>query len=189
MKYITLSILCLTLFSCTTNSTDQTNLNKPNSKKDSLASANWITYHDTVNMGFIMTFRYPDSLIVCPIENYRCVGKKIKEPKDGITNTCKWAVILQDTGNYSIDSCISIEKSLFKELDSETRDTVIVDNLKAIRVTLISKIKNDRYSYNQTVYLKKYSCLFQITNEYMADKGFETFYNSLTITKNKMPSH
>ncbi len=35
----------------------------------------WNTYRDTVNTGFIMTFKYPENLFVESIENGRCVGE------------------------------------------------------------------------------------------------------------------
>jgi hypothetical protein len=154
---------------------------------DFLTSSTWATFHDTVNVGFVMTFKYPDNFVAENIQNGKCIGDKIENPENDITNSMKWCIWMQDTGDYPIEHFIFSEKSIFKGKILEHRDTIVIDNSKALRVTLESDNKND--PYRQMIYLKKYSTLFEIINNYGADKDFETFYNSLTIDETKKPSH
>jgi hypothetical protein len=154
---------------------------------DFLTEISWATFRDTVNVGFVMTFKYPDNFVAENIQNGKCIGDKIENPENDITNSMKWCIWMQDTSDYPIDHFISSEKSIFKGQVTELRDTISINNSKAIRVTLQSDNKND--PYRQMIYLKKYSTLFEIINNYGADKDFETFYNSLTIDETKKPSH
>ncbi len=154
---------------------------------DFLTTVNWATFRDTVNVGFVMTFKYPDNLVAENIQNGKCIGDKIENPENDITNSMKWCIWMQDTSDYPIDHFISSEKSIFKGQVTELRDTISINNSTAIRVTLQSDIQND--PYRQMIYLKKYSTLFEIINNYGADKDFETFYNSLKIDEIKKPSH
>jgi len=154
---------------------------------DFLTDVNWATFRDTVNVGFVMTFKYPDNFVAENIQNGKCIGDKIENPENDITNSMKWCIWMQDTSDYPIEHFISSEKSFFKGRVTELRDTVSINNSKAIRVTLQSDNRND--PYRQMIYLKKYSTLFEIINNYSADKDFETFYNSLTIDEAKKPSH
>jgi hypothetical protein len=154
---------------------------------DFLTEVSWATFRDTVNVGFVMTFKYPDNFVAENIQNGKCIGDKIENPENDITNSMKWCIWMQDTSDYPIDHFISSEKSIFKGKVIELRDTISINNSKAIRVTLESDNKND--PYRQMIYLKKYSTLFEIINNYGADKDFETFYNSLTIDETKKPSH
>lgn len=161
-----------------------------NGELDFLTDVSWGTFRDTVNVGFVMTFKYPDNLVAESIENGRCVGEPIKpEVSDGsVTNSMRWCIWMNDTTeSVSIDSLISEQKYNFKGQIKEQRENIIVNNEKAIRVTFISNNQND--PYRQMIYFKKYSTLFEIINNYGADKDFETFYNSLTIDETKKPSH
>jgi len=186
MKYIIgLLFLFVTLLSCSTKSSMTTdNIN------------NWVTHRDTVNVGFIMTYKFPDNLVFADIDdNCRCVGEKLNynNPKDSApsedsTNTRQWSICMQDTADNSIEYFISSWKTMFKGQVLEHRDIITIDNLKALRVTLKSKNNND--PYRQLIYLKKYSTLFEIINIFeRTNKDFETFYNSLTIEETKKPSH
>jgi len=152
-----------------------------------LIAVNWATFRDTVNVGFIMTFKYPDNLVAENIQNGKCIGDKIENPENDITNSMKWCIWMQDTSDYPIDHFISSEKSIFKGQVTELRDTISINNSTAIRVTLQSDNQND--PYRQMIYLKKYSTLFEIINNHGSDKDFETFYNSLSIDEIKKPSH
>jgi hypothetical protein len=154
---------------------------------DFLNGINWATFRDTVNVGFVMAFKYPDNFVAENIQNGKCIGDKIENPENDITNSMKWCIWMQDTSDYPIEHFIASEKSVFKGEIVEHRDTIIIDNTKAVRVTLKSNNKND--PYRQMIYLKKYSTLFEIINNYGADRDFETFYNSLTIDETKKPSH
>lgn len=175
MKYI-IGILLVTLFSCSTKSVET---------KENIDKTQWNTHHDTIDAGFILTFKYPNNIVLADvIDNCRCVGEKIKnEDKNqgtDSTNTRQWCICMQDTADYSIEYFISSWKSLYNGQVVEQRDTITIDNLKALRVTLKSKTKDA--SDRQLIYLKKYSTLFEIMNIYEAtEKDFETFYKSIKI--------
>jgi hypothetical protein len=159
---------------------------------DFLTGVSWATFRDTVNVGFVMTFKYPDNLVAESIENGRCVGEPIittdSTADSDVTNTMRWCIWMNDTTESApIDSLISEQRYFFKGQIKEQRENIIVNNEKAIRVTFISNNQND--PYRQMIYFKKYSTLFEIINNYGADKDFETFYNSLTIDETKKPSH
>ncbi len=152
-----------------------------------LTDVNWMTYRDTVNFGFVISFKYPENLVVENIQNGKCIGDKIENPENDITNSMKWCIWMQDTSDYKNEHFIAIEKSIFKGQVSEKRDTININNTKAIRVILQST--NKKEPYRQMIYLKKYSTLFEIINNYGEDKDFETFYKSLTIDEINKPKH
>lgn len=160
-------------------------------EKNNREKIKWATYRDTVNVGFVMTFLYPDNLVAESIENGRCVGEPIETDSTAdsdVTNTMRWCIWMSDTTEVeSIDSLISSEKYFFKGQVTQLRDKINVGNLKAIRVTF--KSTNAQDPYRQMIYLKIYSTLFEIINNYGAEKDFEIFYNSLKINKIKKPSH
>ncbi len=173
IRYITFGLLLMTFASGTLQA--QTKVN-------------WLTYRDTVNNRFVMTFKYPDNLVAESIENGRCVGEKININPDSadsyVTNTMRWCVWMQDINDYPIDHFIASEKSIFKGQVTEKYDTISIANSKAVRVTLVSTDNKD--PYRQMIYLKKYSTLFEIVNNTNGtDKDFKTFYNSLTIERTK----
>jgi len=178
MKYITGILISIILFSCSIKQSEmRENISEINSQ--------WLTYHDTIDAGFILTFKYPNNMALADvIDNCRCVGEKIKnEDKNrGIdsTNTRYWCVCMQDTADYSIDYLISSWKTLYTGQVTEQRDSVIIDNLKALRVMF--KNGTPETSYRQLVYLKKYSTLFEIMNISEAtSKEFETFCKSISV--------
>lgn len=180
----------LELFSCTTPTTEAKQAEQYSNEPTTTHSSKWKTYTDTVNMGFILTFKYPDNLVAESIENGRCVGEPIKpEVTDGsVTNSMRWCVWMSDPAeSQPIDTLIYSQRYFFKGQVTEQRENIIVNDTKAIRVTLTSTTKND--PYRQMVYMKKHSTLFEIINNYKADKDFENFYNSLTIIGTKKPSH
>lgn len=182
-------LFLLGLFSCSTSKTEEKQSNQFSNDSTTTQNIKWRTYIDTVDVGFVLTFQYPDNLVAESIENGRCVGEPIKpEVVDGsVTNSMRWSIWMQDTSDFPIEHFISSEKSIFKGQVTELRDTININKSKAIRVTLKSDNKND--PYRQMIYLKKYSTLFEIINNYGEDKDFETFYNSLTIDETKKPSH
>jgi len=179
-----LLILLVTFLSCSTKSIK--------TAKETQSVDTWGTYCDTVAESFIMTFKYPDNLVVADIiDNCRCVGNKIKnyDTNQGTdsTNTRQWSVCMQDTADYSVDYLVNSWKGMFKGQFYESRDTISVANTKALRVFL--KDRNKDLPYRQLIYLKKYSTLFEIINiDGATNKDFEKFYNSLTINETTKPS-
>jgi len=168
MKYI-IGIIVVTLLSCSTKSS--------NTKSDS----QWITYQDTIETGFILTFKYPTNIVLADIiDNCRCVGEKVKNKGADSTNTRQWCICMQDSIDYSIDYLISSWKSLYNDQVTEKRDTITIGNSKTLQIIFKSKTKID--SYRQLIYLNKYSTLFEIMNTNEAtEKDFETFCKSIRI--------
>ena len=143
---------------------------------------NWTMYQDTVNIGFVLSFEYPNNLVAESIENARCVGVPFTDHNfdSDVTNSMQWCIWMEDTTNFPMEKNIAAEKSLLKGQVSEKRDTIIIDNVKAIRVCFTSTNPDD--PYRQIIYLKKYSTMFEIINRvYETCNHFETFCNSLKI--------
>jgi hypothetical protein len=186
---IEFTFLLLVFISCS----NRTNEIKQQDSTNKTKTENWITHQDTVDVGFIMTFQYPDNLTFADvIDNCRCVGEKIenenKNQGTDSTNTRQWSICMQDTADYSVEYLIKSWKSIYKGKIEEFRDSVTIENLKALRVTLESNNKND--PYRQLIYFKKYSTLFEIINIYKeTNEDFEIFYSSLRIDEFKKPSH
>lgn len=183
MKYLII-VLVVVFLSCLRNQT-KTVKNAEN------GYSQWITHHDTIDAGFILTFKYPNDLVFADIiDNCRCVGKRTKhydvnEAAEN-DNTRQWCICMQDTADYSINYLISSWKTVFNGEVVEKRDTVTIGNLKALRVTL--KSKEPSASYRQLIYLKKYSTLFEIMNvDESTSKDFEVFSESIKIEGNKKP--
>ncbi len=179
MKYIIGFFVSIMLFSCSMESPETSIVEKGNNS--------WTTHHDTVDAGFILTFKYPNNIVFADvIDNCRCVGEKIKnEDKNqgtDSTNTRQWCVCMQDTADYSIDYLISSWKSLYKGQVTEQIDSITIDNVKAIRITF--KSDTPETFYRQLIYLKKYSTLFEIMNvNEVTEKDFEVFCKSITIKR------
>lgn len=180
MKYI-IGILLITLFSCSAKSPEIV---------ENIDKTQWNTHHDTIDAGFILTFKYPNNIILADIiDNCRCVGEKTKyydkNEASEKANTNQWCICMHDTADESIDNLISSWKSLYSGQVIEQRDTMMIEDIKALRVKLKSKTKN---AYRQLIYLKKYSTLFEIMNIYEAtEKDFETFYKSIRIEEYRKP--
>jgi hypothetical protein len=180
MKYITGFLMAVTLLSCS---------NKVLKTQEKIEENKWIEYQEAFDAGFILTFKYPNNIVLADIiDNCRCVGEKTKEydanEASERANTNQWCVCMQDTADYSINYLISSWKTVFKGEIIEKRDTVTIGNLKALRVTL--KREEPNASYRQLVYLKKYSTLFEIMNlDESTNKDFKAFCESIKIEGNR----
>ncbi|MDP2234790.1 MAG: hypothetical protein Q8J88_00010 [Bacteroidales bacterium] len=141
--------------------------------------------------GFDIEFKYPNSITIAhSIDNCLCVGVDTEFYNENDAsfedNTRQWCICLLDTTEYSVDYLISSWKTVFTGEVIEKRDTVIIGNLKALRVILKSKEPNA--SYRQLIYLKKYSTLFEVMNvDESTGKEFEVFCESIKIIRNKKP--
>jgi archaellum component FlaF (FlaF/FlaG flagellin family) len=186
---ICILILFVSLSSCFTNPTEVNNSDYSQKRIRKSTNFKWVLYRDTVNVGFVMTFKYHDNLVAESIENGRCVGEPIKSKvvNGSVTNSMRWCIWMNDLSETeSIDSLISLRKYIFKGQVTEQRENIMLNDIKAIRVTLTSNDKKD--PYRQMIYFKKYTTLFEIVNNYSADKDFEIFYNSLSIDEIKKPN-
>lgn len=154
---------------------------------DFLTDFTFVTFRDTVNVGFVLTFKHPNNLAVESIENSRCIGESLTPMVDGSpTNSMMWCIWMYDISE-PIDSLIAAEKNAFKGQVTEQRKNIMLNGSKAIRVTLTSSDKTK--PYKQLIYFQKYSTLFEVINNDVAGKDFDTFYNSIKIDKMKKHRH
>jgi hypothetical protein len=94
MRYYTIVLTLFLFISCSTpdkeNKTqtrDSSNLVKPVTTAVSPVDTNWVTYIDTINTGFVVSFKYSRHLFAEHFENAECIGKKIKLVDDGPMTT------------------------------------------------------------------------------------------------------
>ncbi len=152
-----------------------------NGDLDFLTALNWKTFKDTVANEFTLMFKYSENRVVESIQNGKCIGNRIENPQNDITNTMEWCIWMQDTSTYSFEHFISVEKSNFNGNISEHRDTITIDNTKALMVTL--KNSKSNAAYRRMIYLKKHSTLFEIIDNIGTNDEFERFYKSIEIRK------
>jgi len=158
--------------------------NKENT--DTLKS--WVTYRETIPEKFIMTFKYPGNLSLADIiDNCRCVGERTKfyyeqDEASSEANTNQWCICMFDKSEYTGDYLANSWKEFFKGKLTEQKDSVVINDMKALQVILKSTDKDEPYKH--LIYLEKFSTLFEITNnDIRTEKDFETFYNNIRIEK------
>jgi len=153
--------------------------------KASTENDSWTTYKDTVNIGFVVTFKYPKNLFSEHFENAECIGKKIKMVDDGPMTTmdcCMWMDDISEGNIKPIDTLIQYDIQKFKADKAYFKDTIEVANVKATRVRLFDK--NDQTKeLRQSVYFTKYDTFFEVNNDRLTSKDFEVFLQSLKIDK------
>ena len=188
----TIAILSLFLFSCLTpekeNKTirvDAVNATKPKTETYVTNDPNWATYKDTVNIGFVVTFKYPKKLYAEHFENAECIGEKIKMVDDGPKTTMDCCISMDDTseGNIMpIDTLIQYELQKLKFKTTPIKDTIEIANVKGIRVHYIDKLKNSKI-VKQSIFFTKYDTFFEVANVRFSETDFNTFVKSLKIEK------
>jgi|WetSurMetagenome_2_1015567.scaffolds.fasta_scaffold55070_2 hypothetical protein len=186
MKYtICILIFVLSILSCKAKSLQ----NEENT--DKLKS--WVTYRDTIPEKFIITFKYPRNLNLTDIiDNCRCVGERTKfYHKEGEasekTNTNQWCICMYDKSEYNGAYLANSWKKLFKGRLTEHKDSVVINNMKALQVILKGPDKDEPFKH--LIYLEKFSTLFEIINkDENTEKDFKTFINNIKIEETTKPS-
>ena len=183
MNY-SISILMLLMFSFT--------IIKSNPRKNISNQNSWIEHRaEYPDAGFVLEFKYPANLVIADhLDNCICVGVNTEHYNENEAsfedNTRQWCICLRDTSEFSINHLISSWKPANKEDITEKRDTVKIDNLKAIRVTY--KSKEPKATYRQLIYIKKYSTLFEVMNvDESTSEDFKLFFESIKIELYKRP--
>lgn len=183
MNY-SVSILLILLCSCSNN--------QSNSKKNILNQNSWIEHRAVYpDAGFVIEFKYPTNLVIASeIDNCLCIGVNTehndKNESSFEDNTRQWCICLFDSTQFTSDYIISSWKIPFNGEVIENRDTVTIGNLKALRVTLKSRVP--RIAYRQLIYLKEYSTLFEIMNvDELTSEDFRIFCESIKIEKYRKP--
>lgn len=121
MTYHTLLITILTFgfFSCSTpikqdkvQLQDTTITSTNRTSKTTNDDDSRVTYKDTVNIGFVVTFKYPKNLYAEHFENAECIGMKIKMIDDGPMTTmdcCMWMDDISEGNIKPIDTLVQYD--------------------------------------------------------------------------------
>jgi hypothetical protein len=148
-------------------------------------SDNWATYKDTVNIGFVVTFKYPKNLYAEHFENAECIGKKIKMVDDGPLTTldcCMWMDDISEGNIKPIDTLVQYDIHKLKADVTILKDTVDIANVKGTRVRLFDK-KDKTKLLRQFVYFTKYDTFFEVNNDRLTTNDFDVFIQSLELDK------
>lgn len=158
-------------------------------RNDSGTEKNWHDYIDTINMGFIISFKYPPNCVSEHFENAECIGVKKdtnetnKPDYDGPMNTEDCSIWMDDTTEArKIDTFVQFEVNKLKTIVLQTKDTISIADVKGQRFIL--RDKNDKSKIlKEIVYFTKYSTFFELYNERLSEKNFIIFINSLKIIR------
>ncbi len=186
MKYTGfILVFVLSIFSCKAKSIQ----NKENI--DTLKG--WVTYCETIPEEFIITFKYPRNLNLADIiDNCRCVGERTKfyyedDEASEKANTNQWCFCMYDKSEYSGAYLATSWKDFFKGRLTEHKDSLVINNMKALQVILKGTDKDEPFKH--LIYLEKFSTLFEITNnDESTENDFRTFINSIRIEETTKPS-
>jgi hypothetical protein len=192
MRYYTIVLTLFLFISCSTpdkeNKTqtrDSSNLVKPVTTAVSPVDTNWVTYIDTINTGFVVSFKYSRHLFAEHFENAECIGKKIKLVDDGPMTTMDCSMWMDDIseGNVRpIDTLIQYGLQTLKVNAEVLKDTIVIANVKGTRARFYDR--NDREKVlRQSVYFTKYDTFFELDNDSLRSSDFEMFVKSLKIEK------
>jgi hypothetical protein len=191
MKY-PVSLLTLIFFACSTpdkKSNEQIKENTAEVKSipqtNTATDTKWKTYTDTVNMGFVVSYKYPPNLVSEHFENAECIGRPVLEPGEGPGNTmdCSlWMGDIADGNVRPIDTLIQYEIDKLKESVQQSRDSITIANVKGLSVSLTDKT-DKRKILKQMIYFTKYGAFFELQNDSLSEKTFQQFVSSLQIEK------
>lgn len=189
MKYFTISLFTLIFFACSTpgRKDNQGNIAeiKSSSQTNNSADTKWATYVDTINMGFVVSYKYPKNYVSEHFENAECIGKPIKATDDGPTTSMDCSIWMDDTteGNVRpIDTLVQYEIDKLKENVQQFKDTITIANVKGLRVLLTGK-NDKRKILKQLIYFTKYNTFFELINERLSEQDLQAFISSLKIEK------
>jgi hypothetical protein len=188
MRYYTIALAIFLFIACSTPDkenksqiSDSTNLEKLITTAASSIDTNWVTYIDTINTGFVVSFKYPKHLFAEHFENAECIGKKIKMVDDGPMTTMDFSMWMDDiSGVRPIDTLIQYN---LQTLNAEIlKDTIVIANVKGTRVRFFAR-ENKTKILRQSIYFSKYDIFFELDNDSLSANDFETFMKSLKIYK------
>jgi hypothetical protein len=138
----------------------------------------------TPSRNLYITFQYPVTLSVNSVENGVCLNRinKAKSKPEDKNFPTQWCIWFMDASR-NINDCVENEKNP-KEKHSkinlvESRDSLTVAGITALRVTLINE-KNKK-PYVEMIFFEKEGILFEIDNRKFDSKDFEKFLNSITF--------
>jgi hypothetical protein len=185
MKYPTISLLTLIFFACSSpNKKDPTEI-KSTPQTNNTIDTKWATYTDTINMGFVVSYKYPKTYVSEHFENALCIGKPVKAIDDGPMTSMDCSLWMDDIseGNVRpIDTLVQYEVDKLKESVQQSRDSISIANVKGLSVILTGKSDKGKI-VKQMIYFTKYNTFFELINDSLSKPEFKTFLSSLRIEK------
>ena len=192
MRYYTIALSFFLFIACSTpdkenktHTRDSINLAKPITTTISSVDTNWVAFIDTINTGFVVSFKYPKHLFAEHFENAECIGKKIKMVDDGPMTTMDCSMWMDDIseGNVRpIDTLIQYGLQTLNAKVEVQKDTIVIANVKGTRARFYD-IKDKTNILRQSVYFTKYDTFFELDNDSLPANDLETFMKSLKIYK------
>lgn len=192
MRYYAIALPLFLFIACSTpdkenksQTRDSTSLIKPTTTAVSSVAPNWATYIDTINMGFVVSFKYPKHLFAEHFENAECIGKKIKMVDDGPMTTmdCSmWMDNISEGNVRPIDTLIQYDLQKLNANAEILKDTIDIANVKGTRVRFFAR-EDKAKILRQSVYFSKYNTFFELDNDSLPANDFELFVKSLKIKK------
>lgn len=135
----------------------------------------WTSYIEKVNTGITLRFLYPDNTKVNSDENSRCISTK-----NGKINI-DWCIWMSDSSEISVKQSIIDEKASFKGQTSIQTDSILIENIKCLRVTFKSNLKTD--PFKQIVFLTRLGTTLEIINSSGVNSDFDKFCSTINVTK------
>jgi hypothetical protein len=192
MKYSSISLLTFIFFACSTSNKkdnkqvqEKTAEIKTNPPTNDAPDTKWLTYTDTINMGFVVSYKYSKNYVSEHMENAECIGKPIKDVDAWPRNTMNCSMWMDDVaeGNVRpIDTLIQYAVDQLKESVQQSRDTIIIADVKGLRV-LFTRENDKREILKQEIFFTKYNTFFELINDSLPEQDFQVFINSLKIEK------
>jgi hypothetical protein len=190
MRYYAIAIFVFQFIACSspdkenkTSASDNANHVKPAMTVES--DPNWASYIDTINMGFVVSFKYPKRLFAEHLENAERIGTKIKLVDDGPMTTMDCSMWMNDTTAGSlqpIDTLIQCKLQTLKVNATVLKDTIVIANVKGARVRFYD-VKDTAKLLQQSVFFTKYATFFELYNDSLPANDFDIFVKSLKIEK------
>lgn len=141
----------------------------------------WLSYTEHVNTGLTLKFSHPGNTKVSRNENARCVSAKNDD-----TNT-DWCIWMADSSAHDVEQSIIEEKEAFKGKVSIQTDSVLIDHVKCLRVSLKSNLHSD--PFKQIVFLTTLGTTFEIINNSGPNRDFDLFCSTLVVGRERNESH
>ncbi len=135
----------------------------------------WKSYSERVNTRTTLSFLYPNNTIVSSEENSRCIVAKVNSEK------LDWCIWLSDSSQCNASQSIDDEKNLIEGQVNIYRDTILIDNIKCLRVTF--KSDSAKEPERQIVFLTKLGTALEIIKRSGVNTDFNKFCTTITLIR------
>ncbi len=140
-----------------------------------LVADKWKSYTERVNTKITLGFLHPNNTLVSSEENSRCIIAKVNSAK------LDWCIWLSDSSQCNASQSIDEEKNLIEGQVNIYRDTILIDNIKCLRVTFKSDAAKE--PERQIVFLTKLGTALEIINRSGVNENFNKFCTTITLIK------